>query len=118
MGKKIRRQDSQRYKKVKDTWRRPRGVQSNQRKEEKGSPAKPKIGKKKPEEIRGLHPSGYEEKLVHNTSDLENIKKDKEAIRISSKVGRRKRQKIEKEAEEKGIKILNKKHWGEKSDRS
>lgn len=110
MPKKFRRQDSQRYKKVKNTWRRPKGIQSKQRKERKGKPAKPKIGRKKPEEKRGIHPSGYKEKLVHNTNDLEKIEKQKTAIRIASKVGKRKRMKIEEEAREKDIKILNEKH--------
>lgn len=112
MNKKFKRQGSQR-KEVKESWRRPKGVQSKQRKEKKGHPQKPKIGMKKPEQQRGLHPSGYKEKLVHNTKDLKKIKKEEEAIRIASKVGKRKRQKIQKKAQEKGIKILNKKPQGD-----
>lgn len=107
MGKKFRRQDSQRYKKVKNTWRKPKGIQSKQRKEEKGHPAKPKVGRKKPEEDREKHPSGYREKLVHNLDEIQQVDKEKTAVRISAKVGKRKRKKIEKKAREKNIKILN-----------
>ncbi|OKY78903.1 MAG: Ribosomal protein L32E [Candidatus Methanohalarchaeum thermophilum] len=107
MTKKFRRQESQKHKKVKNKWRRPKGLQSNQRKETAGAPPKPKVGRKKPEDKRGLHPSGYEEKLVHNAKNLEEIDTEKEAIKISSKVGQRKRKRIQKKAKELGIKILN-----------
>ncbi|PTD94302.1 50S ribosomal protein L32e [archaeon SCG-AAA382B04] len=116
MAKKFKRQNSQRYKKIKSTWRRPKGIQSKQRKEEKGKPAKPKVGRKQPEEQRGFHPSGYKEQLVHNTSDLAEINEENQAIRIASKVGKRKRIKVEQKAREKNIKILNEKYRGEQSD--
>jgi len=47
-------------------WRKPRGSQSKLRKGKKGKPAKPRIGYGAPRRLRGLHPSGLKEVLVHS----------------------------------------------------
>lgn len=91
----------------KGTWRKPRGLHSQARQNKKYRPSNVGIGYRSPEKVRGLHPSGFEEVLVHNTSDLEDIDPDKEAVRIAHSVGMRKRLKIEDEAEEKDIRVLN-----------
>ncbi len=90
-----------------DSWRRPRGLHSKVRRKLEGKPPMPGKGYKKPEEVRGLHPSGYKEVLVYNLKDLEKIDKEREAIRIAATVGKRLREKIIKRAKELGIKILN-----------
>ncbi len=90
-----------------DSWRRPRGIHSKVRRKLEGKPPMPGKGYKKPEIVRGLHPSGYREVLVYNLKDLERINKEKEAIRIASTVGKRLRIKIIEKAKELGIKILN-----------
>jgi len=64
------RQESWRYKRVDESWRRPRGLDSKMRLKRKGWPASPNIGYRSPKELRGLHPSGYREILVRNLSDL------------------------------------------------
>ncbi len=68
----------------------------------------PLIGYGTPNIIRGLHPSGFEELLVSNASHLSEIDKETQAIRISSKVGKKKRTEIINKANELGIKVLNK----------
>lgn len=95
-------------KKTKKSWRTPRGMNSKQRKGKKETPSIPKIGYRQPKDIRGLHPSGYRDKLIHNTKELEELDPEKDAVRISSSVGKRKRNKIIEKAEEKDLKILNK----------
>jgi large subunit ribosomal protein L32e len=55
--------------------------------------------------MKGMHPSGYREILISNPSELK--KKNGIAVRISAKVGMRKRLEIQKKAEELGIKVLN-----------
>jgi len=112
MSKKFRRQESQKHKRVKNKWRRPKGIQSKQRKEIKGKPPLPKVGRKKPEEKRGIHPSGYNEVLVHNTKDLEKLGEN-DAARIGGSVGNRKREAIQQKAIEMDIKILNHKKIGD-----
>lgn len=103
----FKRQESWKRKKIENSWRRPRGKHSKQRLEKKGKLKVPKIGYKKPEEERGKHPSGYEEKLVTNKENLENIDPDQTAVRIRGSVGTRKREKIKEKAKELGLKVLN-----------
>jgi len=64
-------------------------------------------GFRSPKASRDLHPSGFKEVRVHNTDDLEGVDGDTQAVRIASKVGGRKRELIEDEAEERGIRVLN-----------
>lgn len=99
--------ESWRYKRIKESWRRPRGIDSHMREQRKGWPRLPKIGFASPKKVKGLHPSGYEEVLVYSPKDLEKINPEKQAARIAHTVGLRKRLKIMEEAENLGIKILN-----------
>ena len=69
----FKRQESWRYKRVAENWRRPRGVTSKMRKEEGGFPPKVKIGYGTSAGHRGLHPRGLEERLVYREADLESL---------------------------------------------
>ncbi|MFP4115863.1 MAG: 50S ribosomal protein L32e [Candidatus Aenigmatarchaeota archaeon] len=100
---KFKRQNSTR--KVKDSWRRPKGHHSSLRKGIKGAGKKPSPGYGSPD--KGMHPSGYYEVLVRNPDDLDKIDQEKEAARISSRVGEKKKEKIREKAEEMDIKVLN-----------
>ncbi len=101
------RQESWRYKRVPDKWRRPHGVDSKMRKKVKGWPASPTTGYRSPKKTRGLHPSGFVETRVHAVDDLAGIDPDLQAIRIARTVGGRKRVAILSLAEERGIHVLN-----------
>lgn len=101
------RQDHHKKKRVPTSWRRPRGQLSKQRKGVKGKGATVEAGFRTPEAVRGLHPSGFEEVRVHNTDDLDGVDGDRQAVRIASSVGGRKRERIEEEAEDEGIRVLN-----------
>ncbi len=103
----FRRQMSEAYVRVKESWRRPRGQTNKVRKEYKGKIAKVKIGYKADAELRFLHPSGYKEVLIHNLKELEKVDPKTQAVRIASTVGKKKRLEIIKKAEELGIKVLN-----------
>jgi large subunit ribosomal protein L32e len=103
----FRRQESWRYKRVGDTWRRPHGIDSKMRKKVKGWPPSPCPGYRSPKKTRGLHPSGFVETRVHSVEDLEGIDPELQAIRIARTVGGRKRVDILALAEEKGIHVLN-----------
>jgi large subunit ribosomal protein L32e len=98
LGKKLR---------VPDRWRRSRGIDSGQAKEEKDKPSVPKVGYMTPKPVRGLHPTGYTPIRVFNVSGLESVNKKTEAIMIASAVGMKKRLDIQKKADEMGIAILN-----------
>lgn len=92
-------------KKLGNKWRKPKGTQNKMRKKKKGKGKMPSPGYGKKD--KGKHPSGFYEKLVHNLEEIENVDTDKEAIRISRKVGKKKKEKILKKAEKEGIKVLN-----------
>jgi large subunit ribosomal protein L32e len=104
---KFRRQESWRYKRVKEGWRRPRGIDSKMRKKVKGWPRSPEVGYRSPKETRGLHPSGYEEILVRSVDEISEIDPQRQAVRIARSVGARKRVEILAKAEEKEIHVLN-----------
>ncbi|MEM5801966.1 MAG: 50S ribosomal protein L32e [Candidatus Aenigmatarchaeota archaeon] len=98
---------SQTYKRLKSSWRRPRGIHSKIRIKEKSKIKMPSIGYRAPKNLRYLHPSGFREVLVRNLKDLEKINPEKEAIKIAHTVGKKKRAEILKKAEELKIKVLN-----------
>ncbi|RLI09874.1 50S ribosomal protein L32e [Candidatus Bathyarchaeota archaeon] len=101
------RQESWRYVRVKESWRKPRGMDSKMRLQKKGWPAIVKIGYRGPSEARGLHPSGFREVLVHNVEELERLDPRTEAARIAHTVGLRKKIEIMRRAQELGIYVLN-----------
>lgn len=103
----FRRQESWRYKRVDESWRKPRGLDSKMRKKVKGWPRSPAIGYRGPKETRRLHPSGYVEVLIRNVDDVSGIDPETQAVRIGHTVGARKRVEILARADELGIHVLN-----------
>ncbi|WP_254761649.1 50S ribosomal protein L32e [Natrinema marinum] len=101
------RQDYHKKKRTPESWRRPRGTLSKQRRGVKGKGPKVQAGYRTPTAVRGKHPSGFEEVYVENLDDLEGVDGDREAVRIASAVGARKRERIEEQAEEQGVRVLN-----------
>ncbi|WP_066413560.1 50S ribosomal protein L32e [Halorubrum aethiopicum] len=101
------RQDYHKKKRIPTSWRKPRGGLSKQRRRMKAKGPVVEAGFRSPTASRDLHPSGFEEVRVHNTDDLEGVDGDTQAVRIASKVGARKRELIEDEAEEREIRVLN-----------
>jgi len=103
----FRRQESWRYKRVKENWRKARGIDNKMRMKLKGWPRTPTIGYRGPKNARYLHPSGFVEVLVHNVDDIEKIDPKTQAIRIAHTIGAKKRIEISTRADEKGVRILN-----------
>lgn len=103
----FRRQEWFRYRKLGEKWRRPRGKHSKLRRHLKYRGSLPSAGYRGPREVRGLHPSGFEEVLVHRPEDLEGLDPKTQAVRIAHAVGTRKRIEIQERADEMGIRVLN-----------
>lgn len=90
---------------VKERWRRPRGVDSKKRAKFAYAGASPRIGYKNAMEVRGMHPSGLFEILVHNAKELGEA--GEKAVRIAHAVGKKKREQIKKLAAEMKVRVLN-----------
>jgi large subunit ribosomal protein L32e len=88
-----------------DSWRRPRADSNKKKMKMKFAGASPRVGYKNPAQIRGLHPSGLPELLVHNIDELDGAKDV--VVRLASAVGARKAADIEKAAKAAGLRILN-----------
>lgn len=67
----------------------------------------PSVGYRGPKKVRGLHPSGYEEVRVHNINELNGLNNKKHAIKVSTKLGVKKRISVIDYAQSRGFKVLN-----------
>ena len=104
----FRRTEWFRYKRLsRSGWRKPHGMDNKQRRNFKYRGSLVRIGHGKVNAASGLHPSGFEEVMVHNTSDLDQIDAETQAARIGATVGGRKRENIHARADELGIRVLN-----------
>ncbi|MFA7562986.1 MAG: 50S ribosomal protein L32e [Methanoculleus sp.] len=103
----FKRRGLHRKTKLEDVWRRPRGLQSKQRRQFKAKGALPRPGYGAPAAVRGMHPSGYTEVRVFTPSDLVDLNPETQAVRIAGSVGNRKRGAIQEQALALGLKVLN-----------
>ncbi len=103
----FKRQESWRLKRVKENWRRPRGVTSRMRKEKNGWPALVKAGRGTSAATKGRHPRGLIERLVRNEADLEGLNPKLHIVRLSGSLGERRRIILVERAKSLNIHIAN-----------
>ena len=103
----FRRQEWFRYRRLGESWRKPRGLHSKMRKNLKYRPPKVRTGFRTPALVRGYHPSGFREITVHTVGDLDAVDPGTEAVRIGGTVGNRKRAAIIERADSLRIRVLN-----------
>lgn len=103
----FRRQEWFRYKKLGDSWRKPRGITSKMRQNKHNRPKVVSPGFGGPKMAKGRHPSGFIEVMVFRPLDLEGVDPKKQAVRIGHSVGYLKRMHIAIKADELDIRILN-----------
>ena len=114
---KFRRQEWYRYYRLaRSGWRKPKGMQSKQRLNMKYRTPMVRVGYGKIAAVRGLHPSGFEDVLVNQPSDLEGLDPERQAIRIGASVGNRKRANIHDRADDLGLRVLNRRKIERKGD--
>jgi large subunit ribosomal protein L32e len=101
------RQESWRYVRIHPEWRKPKGVDSKIRRQDKGWPALVRVGYRGPVDSRGLHPSGHYELMVYKPSDLDAAVPGRDVARIGGTVGAKKRAAILERATELGIRVVN-----------
>jgi len=87
-------------------WRRPKGLHSKMRRSLKGYKKTIRLGYRSPPEVRGMHSSGLEKKLIHNEAMLKEIDPKKTGI-IIAKIGNKKKLDVLKKAIELKITIFN-----------
>ncbi len=103
------REEWHRYKRLGKKWRKPTGLHSKMRRNKRYRTPMARAGYGTTKKVRGLHPSGFREIMIFNPSDLEKIDPKIEAARVGGSVGKRKLLQIYKVADEKNIRILNRK---------
>ena len=104
---KFRRVESWRYKRVKDSWRKARGIDSKTRRKHKSGVKSPSVGYRGPKKVRGIHPSGFREVRIERKEDLKKLNKKKHVIKISSRLGSKKRIPLIDFCQKRGFKVLN-----------
>ncbi len=114
---KFRRQEWFRYRRLSKTgYRKPKGDDSSMRKNRKYRSPMARVGYGKVAAARGLHPSGFEEVLVHKADHLDGLDPERQAVRIGSSVGNRKRSRIHERADELGLRVLNRRQIDKRGD--
>lgn len=103
------RHQSEKFVRVKPSWRRPRGIDNKVRKNMNGVRRMPKIKYMKPEPIRFVLPNGFRKVLIHNPMDLEPLICLNKVYcgEIAHSVGAKKRIAIVNRAKELGITLTN-----------
>tara|TARA_B110000014_G_C20081400_1_gene565125 strand:- start:254 stop:679 length:426 start_codon:yes stop_codon:yes gene_type:complete len=104
---KFKRQNWFRYKRLGEKWRRPRGIHSKMRRHFKYRIPVVQSGFRGPANVRGLHPSGFEEIRINTPKEVENVDPKTQAIRIARTVGDKKREIIVQKADKMGIRVFN-----------
>jgi large subunit ribosomal protein L32e len=94
-------------KRLADVWRKPKGRHNKLRRQIKAKGPLPRPGYGSPAAVRGLHPCGLSDVLVHNEAMLLPLDPEIHAVRIAAGVGRKKKAEIQKKAMDAGLKVLN-----------
>ncbi|MBN2154718.1 MAG: 50S ribosomal protein L32e [Candidatus Lokiarchaeota archaeon] len=103
----FKRIESWRYKRVHGGWRAAKGIDSKTRQKLKSGVKSPNVGYRSPKKVRGLHPSGLIEVHLTHIEELENLDPKVHGIKISSRIGIKKRLKLVEDIQAKGFKVLN-----------
>jgi large subunit ribosomal protein L32e len=103
------RQAAHRYDRIgrDEAWRRPRGLQSKQRRHYGYRSKIVRVGYRSPAAVRGLVPSGFRPVLVRTRGELDGLNALQDAAIIARTVGTRRRLVLEEEARRLGIRVLN-----------
>jgi len=103
----FKRREEYRHKKLKETWRKPKGKHSKQRIHEKSSGALPNPGYGTPAALRGLNKDGFKEVIVNNINDISSVDPKTQVAVIASGVGAKKKESIVAKAKELKVTITN-----------
>ena len=107
--KPFKRHHSDRYYRVGESWRKPRGIDSAVRRRFRGTVRMVNIGYKNNNKTRHQTKAGFKRFLVHNLSDLEMLLMNNRthAAEIAHKVSAKNRAEILNRAKELNVKVIN-----------
>ncbi|KAI5457737.1 ribosomal protein L32e [Mariannaea sp. PMI_226] len=107
--KRFARHQSDRFKCVDPSWRKPKGIDSRVRRRFRGTISMPKIGYGSNKKTKFLTPSGHKALLVSNVKDVELLLMHNRtyAAEIAHNVSSRKRIDIIGRAKQLGVKVTN-----------
>ncbi|EZG50492.1 60S ribosomal protein L32 [Gregarina niphandrodes] len=102
---------SDRFDRVGESWRKPRGIDNRVRRRFRGNKAMPNVGYRSDKSTRDVLPCGYKKFLVNRVEDLEMLMMQNEALcaEIGHGVSAKKRKDIVERAEQLNIHVTNKK---------
>lgn len=105
----FKRHQSDRYKTVKESWRKPKGIDNRVRRRFKGQAAMPSIGYGSNKKTRHMMPSGHKSFVVRNVSDVDLLLMHTRtfAATIAHNVSSRKRIAIVEKARALNVKVTN-----------
>eukprot|EP00919_Chromeraceae_sp_WS-2016_P034776 GHVR01082332.1.p1 GENE.GHVR01082332.1~~GHVR01082332.1.p1 ORF type:complete len:129 (-),score=10.73 GHVR01082332.1:233-619(-) len=107
---KFHRHHCYRYKRLPESWRKPRGIDSNVRRRYKGVTLMPNIGYGNKKRTRHMLPNGFYKFRVSTVEELDMLlmHNKKYVAEIAHQVSGRKRKDIIERAEQLSIKVMNK----------
>ena len=107
--KKFKRFQSNRFKRVSESWRKPRGIDGRVRRRFKGAIRMPKIGYGSNKKTRNMLPNGFYKFVVNNVDELEMLMMHNKTYcaEIAHNVSTRKRKVIVERADQLGIRVTN-----------
>lgn len=108
-SKTFKRHHSDRYARVGESWRKPRGIDSCVRRRFRGTISMPKIGYGSNKKTKHMIASGHKVFLVRNVADLDLLLLHTKtyAAEIAHNVSSRKRLEIVEKAKTLGVKVTN-----------
>ena len=107
--KKFMKHQSELFKRVDPSWRKPRGIDSRVRRKFKGSIPHPSVGYGSDKITRNIHPHGFKSVVVSNVAELEMLMMHNRtyAATVSKSVSSRVRREIIERAEQLAIRVSN-----------
>ena len=97
------------WKRTKDSWRKPRGVDCFQRRRFRGNLINPKIGFQQAKKTRHMLPSGFRKLLIRSPKDIELLLMNNRTYcgEIAQNICAKKRQTIVQRAKELNVRLTN-----------
>ncbi|TKR92435.1 hypothetical protein L596_007088 [Steinernema carpocapsae] len=108
-GKRFTRHESDRYLRVGESWRKPKGIDNRVRRRFKGQRRMPKIGYGNAKATRHMLPTGFKKILINNVGDLDMLLMNNKLYcgEIAHAVSSKKRKEIVERAQLLRIRLTN-----------